>query len=247
MSVRSLSIGLSRGGRGRRQQRRQQMLCRNGFQRTLLLTITFAAAEILVAEPRASAGSIPAGKLRREGRTPGVLFSLPGESADVPRLLSFDAKAVASAVQRLGRTGWAVALFDLQIGSETVRALGRQVHQRADTDDIENVTFIACPPERLVRVDVPLRVIGEEVCPGLKAGGKLNWIRRTIPCLARGDAIPSAFELDIRWGLKGWGWVWRVVVVCVSVCLCVWGVGWVGGAGRGTAAHGGASWRRRHN
>lgn len=28
----------------------------------------------------------------------------------------------------------------------------------ADTDAIENVTFIYCPPERNVRVDVPLKV-----------------------------------------------------------------------------------------
>ena len=37
-------------------------------------------------------------------------------------------------------------------------AQGRQVHLTADTDAIENVTFIACPPERRVRVDIPLRV-----------------------------------------------------------------------------------------
>lgn len=29
---------------------------------------------------------------------------------------------------------------------------------QADTDAIENVTFIYCPPERQVRVDVPLKV-----------------------------------------------------------------------------------------
>ena len=35
---------------------------------------------------------------------------------------------------------------------------GRQVHMAADTDAIENVTFIQCPPERHVRVNVPLKV-----------------------------------------------------------------------------------------
>jgi len=35
---------------------------------------------------------------------------------------------------------------------------GRQVHMTADIDAIENVTFIYCPPERQVRVDVPLKV-----------------------------------------------------------------------------------------
>lgn len=35
---------------------------------------------------------------------------------------------------------------------------GRQVHMTADTDAVENVTFIYCPPERQVRVEVPLKV-----------------------------------------------------------------------------------------
>lgn len=39
--------------------------------------------------------------------------------------------------------------------------------------------------------------------PGLKAGGRVNWIRRTIPCLARGDSIPHDFTVDIRWAGLG--------------------------------------------
>ena len=49
-------------------------------------------------------------------------------------------------------------------------------------------------------------MIGDDVSPGIKAGGRINWIRRTIPCLARGDSIPREFVVDIRW--VGWhdGW-----------------------------------------
>ncbi len=43
-----------------------------------------------------------------------------------------------------------------------------------------------------------LQVIGEDISPGIKAGGRINWIRRTIPCLARGDSIPQDFTVDIR-------------------------------------------------
>lgn len=71
------------------------------------------------------------------------------------------------------------------------------MHLNAATDEIENVTFVHCPPDRKVRVNVPLRVYGEEVCPGLKQGGRVNWIARTIPCVSLGDGVPSAFEVDI--------------------------------------------------
>jgi large subunit ribosomal protein L25 len=182
------------------------------------------------------------------GKTPGIVFSGPdGEQ----HLLAFERQGLAKLVAKLGRTGWAVSLFDLQIRSEdgsstAVRALvshqsrvlrfplhrplhfltllprrpaqaapcpaaasfaaavpplqGRQVHMTADTDAIENVTLIECPADRPVRVEVPLKVIGDDVSPGLKAGGRINWIRRTIPCLARGDSIPRDFTVDIRCG-----------------------------------------------
>lgn len=347
---------------------------------------TFVAADAepptLAAELRGSAGTIASTKLRRGGKTPGIVFSGPGGEE---QLLAFESKALARLVTKLGRTAWACSVFNLQIegeggSSQTVRALvraaamlhrlfccvrcsalspwlptylpgrqasllaamhaacpqralpsfrhrdsgcslaagppaealrqhahahllracglqGRQVHMRADTDAIENVTFIYCPPERQVRVDVPLKVslatpppctqslipflpartrgctdtcggctgmplprrvrnshtrrrrgwhssvpghaartrshaprqvagpptgsaallhgklvtapcrqpalqvIGDDVSPGVKAGGRVNWIKRTIPCIARGDAIPSDFTVDIRCGV----------------------------------------------
>ncbi|GAB4816670.1 hypothetical protein N2152v2_003716 [Parachlorella kessleri] len=127
--------------------------------------------DTLVAEPRSESGSKAAVRLRK--------------------------------LARLGRTGWACHVFSVQLRGpagetlETVPALGRQVHITADTDAIENVTLIYCPPERLVRVDVPVNVFGEEVCPGLKAGGRINWMRRTIPCTAPGSKIPKSFEIDV--------------------------------------------------
>lgn len=45
-----------------------------------------------------------------------------------------------------------------------------------------------------------VQVIGDDVAPGIKAGGRVNWIRRTIPCVARGDAIPQDFTVDVRCG-----------------------------------------------
>lgn len=46
----------------------------------------------------------------------------------------------------------------------------------ADTDAIENVTLIHCPPERIVRVDVPLEVRGAGHGLGRsRRPGKLSW------------------------------------------------------------------------
>jgi hypothetical protein len=78
-----------------------------------------------------------------------------------------------------------------------VPSQGRQVHMAADTDAIENVTFIQCPPERHVRVNVPLKV-----CCGRQTGdltlaptqaaplGRLGgWMR--VPVLPGGVQLAS--------------------------------------------------------
>jgi large subunit ribosomal protein L25 len=162
------------------------------------------AIETLEAEARAETGSLAAARLRRAGRVPAVLFSLPGEGR---RLLSLDAAAVGAQLARHGRSGWAARLFDVRVAPPAgadpstpptvYRALGRQAHLTSTTDAIENVTLLHAPPGRRVRAAVPLRAFGEEACPGLKAGGRLNWIARAAPVAADAAALPPAFEVDV--------------------------------------------------
>lgn len=45
-----------------------------------------------------------------------------------------------------------------------------QLHLHAGTDEVLNVTFVRAPSTALLKVDVPLNFIGEDVSPGLKKG-----------------------------------------------------------------------------
>lgn len=42
-----------------------------------------------------------------------------------------------------------------------------------------------------------LQVIGEEISPGIKAGGFVNTIRKVIRCSCPGDTIPPYIEVDV--------------------------------------------------
>ena len=162
---------------------------------------------ILEARVREQSGSRVAMSIRKSGRIPGILLSLPGEKT---KLLSFDHKDIIKQIQNFGRVGWESRVFDIKITGdssdkentssgmeEIIRAVGRQVHIEAATGDVENVTLLHCPPERLVRVNVPVKLVGQELCPGLKMGGRINWISRTVRCLSQGNCIPSYFEIDV--------------------------------------------------
>ncbi|MEO2192751.1 MAG: hypothetical protein ABGY24_09910 [bacterium] len=167
---------------------------------------------------RSESGSRAAAKLRARGLVPGVVHSFQGSSSgsdDDRVLLAFEKKAVSTLHQRIGSYGFACQVFDIHVvgdGDElpgagperdvsaTYRVLGRQIHITASSAEPENVTFIELCPDRKVRVEVPLKTFGRETCPGIRAGGRVNWIRRTVPCLvdtAEVDGVPASFEVDI--------------------------------------------------
>lgn len=186
-----------------------------------------ASVVSLHAVGRSASGSRAAAKLRSRGLVPGIVHSFQGNggisgenggnSGDGDKsgdglLLAFEKKAIATLHQRVGSYGFACQVFDIHVrddlpgaGSErgasaTYRVLGRQIHITASSAEPENVTFIELCPNRKVRVEVPLQTFGRETCPGIRAGGRVNWIRRTIPCLVdtgKADAVPSSFEVDI--------------------------------------------------
>jgi large subunit ribosomal protein L25 len=134
---------------------------------------------------------------------PGSLFSIKGQGEQEGRLLlSFDKRDIVQLYRGLGMYGWACQVFDIDVedmdGSlKTYRALGRQIHVTASSGEPENVTMISFYPGRKVKVNVPLKTFGSEVSPGIKSGGRVNWIRRTIPCLVSSGQVPTHFEVDI--------------------------------------------------
>ncbi len=173
---------------------------------------------------RSASGSRAAAKLRARGLVPGVVHSFEGKAPDGGArggdgdrvLLAFEKKAIATLHQKIGSYGFACQVFDVHVAddvpgaatpeepasttSTTYRVLGRQIHITASSAEPENVTFIELGPNRKVRVEVPLKTFGRETCPGIRAGGRVNWIRRTVPCIvdtAKADAVPASFEVDI--------------------------------------------------
>jgi large subunit ribosomal protein L25 len=71
------------------------------------------------------------------------------------------------------------------------------VHMTSTTLAVENFNFMFCPPDRLVKVEVPVKLWNNDVSPGVKAGGWLHVVNRTVPVLARGWAVKPYFELDM--------------------------------------------------
>lgn len=142
---------------------------------------------------RDGTGKGVARKLRREGRIPAVIYG-----AGLPNVnLSVERKAFLKLMET-ERGGLTTHRQDLEVdGGNIVPALIRSMSFDPVSDLPIHIDFLRFDPTRKIDVEIPVRVVDEDRCPGIKVGGILQIVTHEIPvqCLA-GD-IPEAIVVSV--------------------------------------------------
>ncbi|MBL4801646.1 MAG: 50S ribosomal protein L25, partial [Emcibacter sp.] len=60
-----------------------------------------------------------------------------------------------------------------------------------------HVDFLRLAKGASLNIMIPIHFVGDEECPGIKAGGILNVVRHEIELSCPATAIPEAIEIDI--------------------------------------------------
>jgi large subunit ribosomal protein L25 len=143
----------------------------------------------LTAAPRTASGSRAAGRLRREGLIPAVVY---GHGAD-PRSVSVVRRELRAALS--GEAG-SNALLDLEVDGEAVLALVKEMQRDAVRNEVTHVDFIRVSRDEAVTVEVPIHFEGEasEVTAG---GGTLDQQLFNLTVTATPGNIPSAITVDV--------------------------------------------------
>jgi large subunit ribosomal protein L25 len=143
----------------------------------------------LTASPRTASGSRAAGRLRREGLIPAVVY---GHGAD-PVSVSVVRRELRTALS--GEAG-SNALLDLQVEGEAVLALVKDMQRDAVRNEVVHVDFIRVSRDEAVTVEVPIHFEGEasEVTAG---GGTLDQQLFNLTVTATPGNIPSAITVDV--------------------------------------------------
>jgi large subunit ribosomal protein L25 len=143
----------------------------------------------LTASPRTASGSRAAGRLRREGLIPAVVY---GHGAD-PVSVSVVHRELRNALS--GEAG-SNALLDLQVEGEAVLALVKEMQRDAVRNEVTHVDFIRVSRDEAVTVEVPIHFEGEasEVTAG---GGTLDQQLFNLTVTATPGNIPSAITVDV--------------------------------------------------
>ncbi len=142
----------------------------------------------LTAAPRTEFGSGPAGRHRRAGQVPAVVYGLSDNAESV----IVDALALERILH--GASG-ANTLITLQLEGDDTLALARQIQRHPTRGDLVHVDFIRIRRDVAVQAEIPIQLIGD--APGIREGGVLEQLVFTVTVEAMPGNIPDLLEVDV--------------------------------------------------
>lgn len=143
---------------------------------------------VLPAENRPQRGSRPAGRLRREGKLPAVVYGLEDETVPVS-VPAHELDLILS-----GESG-ANTLITLKVDGDDQLTLARQIQRDPVRGDLVHVDFIRIRRDVAVEAEIPVHVVGE--APGLKEGGIVEQLLFNLTISAKPADIPNEIEIDV--------------------------------------------------
>jgi large subunit ribosomal protein L25 len=144
----------------------------------------------LPAEARERAGKGASRALRRDGRTPAVIYG----GKEAPVQIHLEQKEL---VKQLMTGHFFNSIINIEIGGKTVRTLAKDVAFHPVTDRPLHADFLRLSADSKVNVQVPVVFVNEEASPGLKKGGVLNIVRHELELLCPNEHIPSEIHIDV--------------------------------------------------
>jgi len=145
----------------------------------------------LSAKSRDERGTSRTRILRSQGLVPVELYG----HKEANLSLSVSRKDLTKLIQTSGGEN---LFFNLAVeGGSSELAILKEVQYHPIDHSILHADFQKIRVDETIRVKIPLRVLNVDVCAGIKEGGTLQLLKRSIEVSSLPDRIPEAVEVDI--------------------------------------------------
>lgn len=145
----------------------------------------------LIAEFRDDQGKGASRRLRRDGKTPAILYGGKRE----PRALTVN---MSKLQQALENEKFYSSIVSLKVGDQTQAAVLRDLQRHPWKSQIVHADFQRVLEDEPIRMLVPLHFLNQETAPGVKTeGGMVSHLKNEllIECLPKD--LPEYIEVDI--------------------------------------------------
>ena len=144
----------------------------------------------LDADVRTELGKGATGRLRKEGRTPGILYGAGVEATPV----HVDALDLYHALHTAAGTN---VLIQLHVDGDEHLTFARDLQSHPVRGDMLHVDFLAVHRDTKISVDIPVHLVNDETLRR-ESGGVVNQIEHTLPIFVGPLDVPNYFELDVE-------------------------------------------------
>jgi large subunit ribosomal protein L25 len=145
---------------------------------------------VINVDVRERTGTGGARETRRTGMVPGILYggSLP------PVAIAAKGNELLKAI----RSGKFLShMVELQYGDEKQPVIPKDIQWDPIKDTPTHFDLYRVEENSVIAVEVPVKFLNEEICPGLKRGGTLNIVRHMVSLDVKASAIPEVLEVDL--------------------------------------------------
>jgi large subunit ribosomal protein L25 len=140
---------------------------------------------------RTRAGKGAARADRRAGNVPGVIYG------DNKPLVLFSVSALDLAAE-LRKPGFRTHIYEIDAEGEKIHAICQDIQRDIIYNTPIHIDFLRVNKSSEIKVDVPVVLVNEDSCVGVKVeGGLVNIVAREVPLLCHPDSIPENLIVDV--------------------------------------------------
>src|SRR5579872_3114792 len=133
-------------------------------------------------------------QLRRAGKIPANVYG----SQTQPEAISIDGDEVKAILRNLKQGQLPTMVFELHQDAKKFKAIIKEIQYHVATYEVEHVDFVLLSDQVPVTVNVPIQVLGTADCVGVKLGGFVRQVIRSLKVTCLPKDIPQEFSLDVR-------------------------------------------------
>ncbi|MDY6407944.1 MAG: 50S ribosomal protein L25/general stress protein Ctc [Pseudomonadota bacterium] len=144
----------------------------------------------LNATKRNKAGKGASRAERRSGLIPAVIYG----DKKPPVMIALEEKVL---VAEMAKKGLWTRQYEISADGESFHVLCQDIQKHPVSSRPIHADFLRISKNSILTLDIPLEFVGETTAPGIKKGGVLNIVHRTVEIKCTPDNIPESFVIDL--------------------------------------------------
>ena len=145
----------------------------------------------LKATKRDTVSSGQLNKLRESGFIPAILYGGKDPNAKI----SVEKKLIKNV---LNSESFLSTVLELDVDGNKLKVIPRDVAYNVISDEPIHIDFMRVVAGTKIVLEIPVKFINNDDCPGLKVGGVLNIVRRKVELKCPADNIPEEIIIDLK-------------------------------------------------